>query len=59
VEYRWEVTTPDVDKEGERHDMLVGDETGEPILAATFAHDERELTALPFARSLGSWCCLP
>ena len=26
--------------------MLVADETGEPILAATFAHDERGLTAL-------------
>ena len=35
-----------VDWASEKHDMLVADETGEPILAATFAHDERGLTAL-------------
>ena len=35
-----------VDWASEKHDVLVADETGEPILAATFAHDERGLTAL-------------
>ncbi len=35
-----------VDWASEKHDLLVADETGEPILAATFAHDERGLTAL-------------
>ena len=35
-----------VDWASEKHDLLVADETGEAILAATFAHDERGLTAL-------------
>ena len=35
-----------VDWASEKHDLLVADETGEAILAATYAHDERGLTAL-------------
>ena len=35
-----------VDWASEKHDLLVADETGEAILAATFAHDERGLIAL-------------
>ena len=35
-----------VDWASEKHDLLVADETGEAILAATFAHDERGLVAL-------------
>ena len=35
-----------VDWASEKHDLLVADPTGEAILAATFAHDERGLTAL-------------
>ena len=29
-----------VDWASEKHDVLIGDETGEEILAATFVHDE-------------------
>ena len=29
-----------VDWASEKHDVLIADETGEEILAATFAHDE-------------------
>ena len=35
-----------VDWASEKHDLLVADETGEAILAATFAHDERGLIAV-------------
>jgi hypothetical protein len=35
-----------VDWASEKHDLLVADETGEAVLAATFAHDERGLIAL-------------
>ena len=35
-----------VDWASEKHDVLVADPAGETILAATFAHDERGLTAL-------------
>jgi len=35
-----------VDWASEKHDLLVADETGEAILAARFAHDERGLVAL-------------
>jgi transposase len=35
-----------VDWASEKHDVLVADEVGERVLAATFAHDERGLTAL-------------
>jgi transposase len=35
-----------VDWASEKHDVLVADETGERVLAASFAHDERGLTAL-------------
>ncbi|HEY2201245.1 MAG TPA: IS110 family transposase [Solirubrobacteraceae bacterium] len=35
-----------VDWAADKHDVRVGDETGEELLAATFAHDERGLRAL-------------
>jgi transposase len=35
-----------VDWASEKHDLLVADETGDAVLAATFAHDERGLIAL-------------
>jgi hypothetical protein len=35
-----------VDWAGEKHDVRVADETGEELLAATFAHDEKGLRAL-------------
>src|SRR5947209_4951300 len=35
-----------VDWASEKHDLLVADPTGEAILAATYAHDERGLIAL-------------
>src|SRR5881227_1456212 len=35
-----------VDWAGEKHDVRVGDEAGEELLAATFAHDEKGLRAL-------------
>jgi hypothetical protein len=35
-----------VDWASEKHDVLIGDETGEEILAATFAHDEPGLRSL-------------
>ena len=35
-----------VDWASEKHDVLVADETGEALLAATFAHDEGGLRAL-------------
>ncbi len=35
-----------IDWAAEKHDVLVADETGEELLAATFAHDEKGLRAL-------------
>ena len=35
-----------VDWASEKHDVLVADETGEEMLAATFAHDEDGVRAL-------------
>ena len=35
-----------VDWASEKHDVLIADETGEKILAATFAHDEAGVRAL-------------
>jgi Transposase len=35
-----------VDWAADKHDVLVADERGEELLAATFAHDERGLRAL-------------
>ncbi len=35
-----------IDWAGEKHDVLVADEAGSEVLAATFAHDENGLTAL-------------
>ena len=35
-----------VDWAADKHDVRVADETGEELLAATFAHDERGLRAL-------------
>ena len=35
-----------VDWAAEKHDVLVADEAGEQLLAATFAHDEQGLRAL-------------
>ena len=35
-----------VDWAADKHDVLVADEAGEELLAATFAHDERGLRAL-------------
>ena len=35
-----------VDWAADKHDVRVCDETGEELLAATFAHDERGLRAL-------------
>ena len=35
-----------VDWAGDKHDVLVGDEAGGELLAATFAHDEKGLRAL-------------
>src|SRR5438552_669709 len=35
-----------VDWAADKHDMRVADETGEELLAATFAHDERRLRTL-------------
>ncbi len=35
-----------IDWASDRHDVLVGDEAGEVLLAATFAHDEQGLRAL-------------
>ena len=35
-----------IDWASDKHDVLVADETGEEVLAATFAHDEKGLTAL-------------
>jgi len=35
-----------VDWATEKHDVLIADEAGEPLLAATFAHDEAGLSAL-------------
>ncbi len=35
-----------VDWASEKHDVLVADETGERLLAATFAHDEQGLRSL-------------
>jgi transposase len=35
-----------VDWASEKHDVLVADETGEKLLAATFAHDEQGLRSL-------------
>ncbi len=35
-----------VDWAAEKHDVLVCDEAGEELLAATFAHDEQGLRAL-------------
>ena len=35
-----------VDWASEKHDVLIADETGEEILAATFAHDEAGLRGL-------------
>ena len=38
-------TYADVDWASEKHDVLIADETGEEILAATVAHDEAGLRA--------------
>ena len=38
-----------VDWASEKHDVLVADEAGEEVLAATFAHDERGAGAVPGA----------
>src|SRR6201988_727271 len=35
-----------IDWASDKHDVLVADEDGEQLLAATFAHDEKGLTAL-------------
>ena len=35
-----------VDWASEKHDVLIADETGEEILAATFAHDEAGVRGL-------------
>ena len=35
-----------IDWASETHDVLVADQKGEQLLAATFAHDEKGLTAL-------------
>jgi hypothetical protein len=35
-----------VDWATEKHDVLVADETGELLLSATFAHDEKGVQAL-------------
>ena len=35
-----------VDWASEKHDVVIADETGEEILAATFAHDEAGVRAL-------------
>jgi hypothetical protein len=35
-----------VDWASEKHDVLVQDASGEQVLSATFAHDERGLSAL-------------
>ena len=35
-----------IDWASEKHDVLVANETGETLLAATFAHDEKGLGAL-------------
>ena len=35
-----------IDWASEKHDVLVADEAGEEVLAATFAHDEKGLRAL-------------
>ena len=41
-----------VDWAADKHDVRVADETGEELLAATFAHDEKGLRALvPHARA--------
>jgi transposase len=35
-----------IDWASDKHDVLVADDAGERLLAATFAHDEAGLTAL-------------
>ena len=40
VEVLMSTTYAGVDWASEKHDVLIADETGERILAATFAHDE-------------------
>jgi Transposase len=40
-----------VDWASEKHDVLIADETGEEVLAATFAHDEAGMRGL-----CAHWC---
>src|SRR6202049_4294063 len=45
---RWEMACryAGIDWASDKHDVLVADETGAEVVAVTFAHDEKGLTAL-------------
>jgi Transposase len=43
-----------IDWASDKHDVLVADDTGQQVVAATFAHDEKGLSALCRTSGIGS-----